>query len=366
MKFFNPLKVSSKFPICNIPLRLDSYNYCNFNCKYCFSNNRMIGSINEKRTPNLQWLENKFIKCFDDKDIDESSFLEVLLSDGVTLHGGSICDCFHYDEDKYHYTKDIVELCNNYDLDILWSTKSDTYYDVPVNNEHHSFQLTFTDTKDNPLETNTPSFTKRYQFYKQLKNEGYNVGIRIQPYIPNKTDIIEIITLFNDADHFTIEGIKLVPGNKLNNELLNELNLKKEDFTNMGLLNLKPSLRLHYYKEAISYFEDNNLSYSIADNDLHYIGNNKSCCGDKLIKKGLSFSNTSLIKEYGLNYTIDDVYKNARKYLKCNCSGLYNSSRRNDCKTVKDFYEDRFYRKTAIYSPSFQYTVNQTVLDDYK
>ena len=41
-KKFTPLNVSSKFAICGLPLRVDTYKTCSFNCKYCFSNNRKI------------------------------------------------------------------------------------------------------------------------------------------------------------------------------------------------------------------------------------------------------------------------------------------------------------------------------------
>lgn len=42
MKTFNPLNVSSKFAICGLPIRVDTYKNCSFGCKYCFSNSRVI------------------------------------------------------------------------------------------------------------------------------------------------------------------------------------------------------------------------------------------------------------------------------------------------------------------------------------
>lgn len=41
-KKFTPINVSSKFAICGIPLRVDTYKTCSFGCKYCFSNNRKV------------------------------------------------------------------------------------------------------------------------------------------------------------------------------------------------------------------------------------------------------------------------------------------------------------------------------------
>ena len=51
----------------------------------------------------------------------------------------------------------------------------------------------------------------------------------------------------------------------------------------MGLLNLKPEIRLKMYEPFINFFKENNIPYSIADNDLHYLSTNKCCCGDKLV-----------------------------------------------------------------------------------
>ena len=355
LSFFNPLKVSSKFPICNLPLRLDTYSTCSYGCVYCQSNNRRRG-YGRSSVPNIRWLENKFRKVYDEEMVDTGNFLEVLLSDRVTLHGGGLSDCFQPCELECHYTRDIVELCNNYEQTILFSTKSDNYYDVPLNPQLHSFQLSITNTIDCNIEPYVPSFSKRYAFYTKLKDEGFRVGVRVQPYIPSITDVEQIIELFMEADHFTIESIKLVPGNPNNNELLKQFGLKKTDFTQLGLLNLKPSIRLDLYRPVIRLLEEYGLSWSIADNDLHYLGNNYCCCGDGLIGKGILFSNTFLIRELGtLDYSLDDVFGFAEGYLDCKCSSLYNSDRRNGCVTVRDFYLDRFGRKSAIFSPCFQF-----------
>ena len=48
IKKFAPLAVSSKFAICGLPIRMDTYKYCTFGCKYCFSNNRKIMEIEKE------------------------------------------------------------------------------------------------------------------------------------------------------------------------------------------------------------------------------------------------------------------------------------------------------------------------------
>ena len=219
VKKFFLLKVSSKFSICALPLRLDSYNTCIFGCDYCYSNNRLIGERDVTSVPNFQWLKNKFSKVFDLGDVNKKNFLECLLKNNITLHGGSHSDFFQPLEKVHGHSKSIVELCNEYNQKILFSTKSDRTYDVPINPNLHSFQLSFSSVDDKlGLEKNVPVFESRYNFYKDLIDKGFDVGIRVQPYIPNVTQLEDIVDRFDDACHFTVEHIKFVPGNEKNSE----------------------------------------------------------------------------------------------------------------------------------------------------
>lgn len=351
---FNPLNVSSKFAICGLPLRLDTYKDCTFNCDYCFANHRVIGAKVEDNC-NIKWLKKKFHKVYDEQDINPDDFLEVLLKNRITLHAGGQSDCFQPREKHEQITKQVVEICNEYDQTILFSTKSHTTYEVPVTPELHSFQLSISNMV-NYLEDNVSGIMERIQFFDQLKNDGYRVGIRIQPFIPEITELESIIDCFSDADHFTIEGIKLVPQNKeYNKQLLEWIGLSREDFKQMGLLNLYPEVRLWYYTPLIEYFEEHGISYSIADNDLHYLSNNKCCCGDKLIPVQTRFHNTRLLLEQGKHYNLNHVYDALDEFKDCNCRGLFTSNRVGDCHTVEDFYNERFNRRTSPFSPQFQY-----------
>ncbi len=354
VKKFNPLNVSSKFAICGLPIRLDTYKSCGFDCTYCFANNRVIGAKQESEC-NVNRLKNKFKKVYDDKNVNQRDFLEMLLSNRITLHGGGQSDCFQPIEKTKGITKQVVDICNEYEQHIVFSTKSDSVYDVPVNPELHSFQLSVSNMVGF-MENNVPSIQNRIKFFDDLHDKGFKVGIRIQPFIPEITDIIRIVDCFSDADHFTIEGLKLVPQNiSKNKEILEEIGLCKEDFKQMGLLNLHPDVRLWYYKPVIEYFEEHGISYSIADNDLHYLSTDFCCCGDSLVDKQTTFHNTYLLKTYGDDYRIDHVFMELGEYAECNCRGLFTSNRVNDCVTVKDFYEERFGKKRSPFSPRFNY-----------
>ncbi len=364
VKMFNPLIVSSKFAICGLPIRMDTYSLCSFNCEYCFANNRQRGKKSDKE-PNVGWLKGKFKKIYDDKAVNKENFLDVLLQNRITLHGGSMSDCFQRAEKEKHNTRKIVEICNEYDQHILFSTKTDTAYDVPLDPKLHTFQLSVSNL-ENIMESNVPKIENRLQFYRMLKSEGFKVGIRIQPFIPNVTDVKEIVETFHDADHYTIECLKFDPHNvEYNKGLMDKLGLRREDYKQQGSLTMLPQLRLEHYENFIDFFKTNNYSWSIADNDMHWLGNNLCCCGDKLVEKQTLFHNTRMLQLCGNDYQLKDISVRLKDYKDCKCSSLFNSDRREGCSTVEEFYIKRFGRKSSPFSPKYQYHKKQKSLDDF-
>ena len=359
MKTFNPLNVSSKFAICGVPIRVDTYKNCGFGCKYCFANYRVVCEFaKDLQVANLKQLERRLEKIFDKGKVDKTNFLDTLIADGITWHCGGMSDPFQPIEKKYHITKQMIDICNRYGISILFSTKSDTVHGADIRPDLHTFQLSVTNTVNRKdIEPNVPDIEKRYKFYKELKAAGFRVGIRIQPFIPN-VSTLEIVKMFSDADNFTLEGIKIVPQNKEHKEyILDTLNLDKDDFTQMGLLNLKPEIRLEMYKPFIEHFEKHKIPFSIADNDLHYIGTNRCCCGDRLVKKSTSFNNTAMIKKYGNDYAKEQIdYELFCSGCRdCKCNNLFTSNRQEGCVSVQDFFDKRFYRQSSPFSPKFQY-----------
>lgn len=357
MKKFNALAVSSKIAICGLPLRVDSYRFCTFGCKYCFSNNRTIGEISKNiQIANVKNFENTLHKVHGEGKINPTSLVENLLNEDITLHWGGCSDPFQPIEAKLGITKQLVDVANKYNKSILFSTKSDTVYDCNITPNLHSFQLSFTSSFDNtPLEPNVPNFENRLKFYRDLKSDGFKVGIRIQPFIPGITSE-DIVDVFSDADYFTIEGLKLVPQNKEQREFVyKELGLSSELFTQKGLLTLKEEIRVNLYDKFIEKLNYYNVPFSIADNDMRSITMSKCCCGEPLIKKSTDFNTTAMLYKYDSGYTLEDVYSECNYcILNSKAKHLFTSNRVGNCVTLKDFYEERFDKKSSPFSPKFQ------------
>lgn len=356
-KKFNPINISSKFAICGLPIRIDTYKTCSFNCKYCFSNYRKIMEFKkELKIANLSSVEKTLERVLNKKQIKENNFLDTLISKDITWHCGGMSDPFQPIEKELHITKQLIDITNKYNIHILFSTKADSLYNCNIKPNLHTFQFSVTNLEDRrDIEPNVAGIQKRIQLYKELKKDGYKVGIRVQPFIPNITTS-EIIDVFHDADYFTIEGLKLVPQNKEQKEyLLNLLQLDKKDFTQMGLLNLKTEIRLDLYKDFIYKLKQYQIPFSLADNDLHYVSSGKCCCGDPLIHKSTNFNNTALIKKYGTDYSLADALHEIGDCGDCKANHLFTSNRQEGCFSVNDFFNKRFTRKSSPFSPKFLY-----------
>lgn len=357
MKTFEALNVSSKFAICGLPIRVDTYKNCSFGCEYCFSNNRKICEFEKDfQIANIPSVEKRLDRIFNQGKYDMTNFLDTLIADRITWHCGGMSDPFQPIERKYRATEQLVDVCNKYDISILFSTKTDNLYGANIRPDLHTFQLSVSNVANRrDIEPNVPDIEKRYQLYKQLKKDGFRVGIRIQPFIPD-ISTLEIVQMFRDADNFTLEGLKLVPQNKEHKEKVLELTgLDQSNFTQMGLLNLKPEVRKKMYEPFVKYFDEHGIPYSLADNDMHHIGTNYCCCGDNLVTKSTSFNNTAMCQMYGKEYAKEllDEHLFWSGVRDCKCNHLFTSNRQEGCVSVQDFYDKRFYRKSSPFSPEF-------------
>ena len=367
MRTFKPLFVTTKFFKYSLPLNLDTYRKCSFQCEYCFMKNRVIGKRDENSKANVKWLKKRFKTVYDDKDINKENFLDVLLKNRITINGGTKSDPFQPCEKTEQTTKEIVDLCNQYDQKIIFTTKSDTYYDVDVTPNNHSFNLSITNHyNDRYLEPNVPSFEKRVDFFNKLKDEGFRVGIRFEPFIPHITDIQKCLSYFDDVDHVHVSRIRLLPQID-NTKLLEYIGCSKNDFTGFhslrfGLHSLKAEVWYEYVKDSLSFLEENGYSYSTS---FIHVGNGDCLGGDALGWKTTGWDTYHLKEKYGDNWTLNEGLNEMGEYKYCDCRSQFTSNRHYGCKTVEDFYRHRWDKPSTKFTPQNQFKPPSTTLFDF-
>jgi len=187
---------------CKYTKRLDTYGCgCQHDCSYCYA----------KSLLNFRGLWNPVApKVANINDIYK--VIKKLPKNTVVKLGG-MTDCFQPLELKEHVTYETIKILNLFEIDYLIVTKSDIIardkYVKIYNKDLAHFQITITNTNDKiSLETeNAPVPSKRIKAVEKLFKLGFDVSIRLSPFIEKNinTDIINNI----NCDKILIEFLKV-------------------------------------------------------------------------------------------------------------------------------------------------------------
>ncbi|MCK9281559.1 MAG: hypothetical protein M0P71_13115 [Melioribacteraceae bacterium] len=184
MKYFDsPYKqLSRKINTwCNYTQRLDTYGCgCQHDCKYCYAKGLLAfrghWNSNEPAIANIKTIR---------KAINQLTVSDVIRIGGMT-------DCFQPIEKTHKLTLATIKLLNNHKINYLIVTKSDMvasdeYLNVYDKKLAH-FQVTITSTSVNDYE-NAPPPQKRIDAIERLYNCGFDVSVRLSPFIPQNIDL---------------------------------------------------------------------------------------------------------------------------------------------------------------------------------
>lgn len=171
---------------CNYPTRLDTYGCgCSHDCKYCYAKSLL-----------------EFRGLWDPKNpavTDRMEIKKVLQKTrtGEILRLGGMTDCFQPVEKVYRATYNAIKALNRRGIGYLIVTKSamvadDEYLEI-LNKDLAHIQITVTTTSDQLYrekdyeKASLPS--DRIKAILKLQEAGYDVSIRLSPYIPEFIDL---------------------------------------------------------------------------------------------------------------------------------------------------------------------------------
>ena len=170
---------------CNYPTRLDTYGKgCSHDCSYCYSKGlldfRNLWNPENPAVADIEKIKKKISKL--PKDI-------------APLRLGGMTDCFQPIEKVHRVTYETIKALNEYRIPYLIVTKSalvasDEYIEI-LDKELAHIQITVTTTDDKLSTTyekaSVPS--ERIKAIEKLHSLGYDVTLRLSPYIPEYVDL---------------------------------------------------------------------------------------------------------------------------------------------------------------------------------
>jgi len=217
MIFYSPYKQLDRKvnTWCKYTKRLDTYGCgCQHDCNYCYAKSLLSfrGMWNAKEPANA------LIK--DIRDVVYS----LKRSDVIKL--GFMTDCFQPLEREKLITYNTIKLLNNHKINYLIVTKSDLvaddrYLDIYDKSLAH-FQITVTSTSANKYEK-APHPKRRIKAIEKLQYLGFDVSLRLSPFIPDNIDL-KIINKVK-CSKVLIEFLKV------NYNVKNWFNINFDDYT---------------------------------------------------------------------------------------------------------------------------------------
>lgn len=169
---------------CNYPTRLDTYGCgCAHDCAYCYA--KSLLDFRKNWNPEQPRVAST---------VDISKALRKVKA-GQVLRLGGMTDCFQPLERVYGATRQAIQMMNARGIGYLIVTKSDLVadkvYTRVMDPELAHIQISVTSTSDEPnfLKEKASRPSDRLRAAERLSKAGFDVALRVSPYIPELIDI---------------------------------------------------------------------------------------------------------------------------------------------------------------------------------
>lgn len=186
-KYYSGL--TSQLAFCSTPLRLDSYNNCQFSCGYCFAATRQgFGRKNSLQISDPNTLEKKLKRIFSG---NIKSSLDECIANRIPFQLGGMADPFPPIEKKRKVSLRYLQILANFNYPVIISTKSNLisdpeYLDVlSRSNVYVRLSTTVIDEMWRyEVDRGAPIFNQILVASEQISKLGIPVSFRFQPIIP--------------------------------------------------------------------------------------------------------------------------------------------------------------------------------------
>lgn len=190
---------------CYYPTRLDLYGKgCFYDCKYCYA----------KKILNFRkmWHPSNVAVA----DIDKiSKTIKNKINKGDVVRLGGMTDCFQPIEELFRNTYETIQMLNEKRVHYIIVTKSDLVanpkYLSILDKELAHIQISIPSTDNDVLRNtdNAPSFENRVRAIETLQQKGFDVSLRLSPFLYETCDFDKINNI--NVDKCLVEFLRLTP-----------------------------------------------------------------------------------------------------------------------------------------------------------
>lgn len=259
--------------LCNYTTRLDTYGCgCAHDCNYCYAKSLLdFRNLWDPKNPAVA-------------DIEKIRKKIKKLPKGMVIRLGGMTDCFQPAERIHKVTYETIKALNDAGIEYLIVTKSDLvasdeYIAVMDKNLAH-IQISVTTTDDNLNKTYEKATlpSKRIAAIEKLQAHGFDVQLRLSPFIPEYIDF-EILNNVK-CDKILIEFLRVNTWvKKWFNIDFSKHTLKHGGYTHLPLETKLEYLKLINWKGQMSICEDVPEHYKYWQE--HFNVNSNDCCNLK-------------------------------------------------------------------------------------
>lgn len=264
---------------CNYPARIDTYGCgCAHDCSYCYAKSLLdFRKLWNPESPSVADLERvkRRIRMIQ-KERDESPEPQ-----RVVIRLGGMTDCFQPCEKTHRVTYETIKALNEAKIEYLIVTKSDLVADdeymAVMDKGLAHIQITITTLDDELAKTyeHCSSPTERVKAVEKLAEAGFDVCVRLSPFIPQYMDVDELAKV--KCDKILVEFLRV------NRWMHDWFDVDYSEYTvkHKGYRHLPLEKKLEYIKtvkgfKEITVCEDEDTAYQYWK--YHFNPNKNDCC----------------------------------------------------------------------------------------
>jgi DNA repair photolyase len=287
--------ISSQLYFCSSPIRLDSYNRCQFGCVYCFSRKRAQDTSEvalKQANPfafakRLERVQSGVIK----------SALDEFLAAKVPIQLGGLQDPFSPLDVKKGVTLELLKILRDHDYPTLISTKGnlflrDEYWDVLCDMDVYIrlSAAAVPEDKRKKVDAGADGFTRTCNKIRVLSESGFAVSLRIQPVFPGFEDAALRMTkraAEAGVRHVSFEHLKLgTEGLEQQCKTISNIlgcdiwqSLKSRGMKRVGRdYTLRTAAKLDFLVEAKELCRSLGIRFGAGDTEFIHLSDGTGCC----------------------------------------------------------------------------------------